>query len=94
MASKRLSRLQRHTLAWLDQEERRTHGTMAAEHRALIRALQALGYDKSNVSTSLKGLERKGAIRVQRTPGGHAEAVDLICAPQRQQQVVNKDRSL
>jgi DNA-binding MarR family transcriptional regulator len=94
MASERLSRLQRHVLAWLDQEERRTRGTMAAEHRALVLAMQALGYDKGNVSTSLKGLECKGAIRVQRTPGGHAEAVDLIPAQQRRQKVVNKGRSL
>jgi hypothetical protein len=33
--------------------------------------LLQLGYDKGNVSTSLQGLERKGLIRVQRTPGGY-----------------------
>jgi hypothetical protein len=48
--------------------------TIAAEHQALV---QAVGGDKGNVSTSLKGLERKGLIRIHRTSGGHAEAVDL-----------------
>ena len=46
---------------------------MAAEHRALV---QALGHDKGNLSTSLKGLEAKGLIRITRTPGGRAEAVE------------------
>jgi hypothetical protein len=32
---------------------------MAASHKALVRALAALGFDKGNVSTSLKGLAAK-----------------------------------
>jgi DNA-binding MarR family transcriptional regulator len=80
MASNRLSRLQRRILAWLDQEERRTRGTMSADHHALV---QAMGVDKGNLSTSLKGLERKGLIRVHRRPGGKAQSVDLIPARQR-----------
>jgi DNA-binding MarR family transcriptional regulator len=80
MASERLSRLQRHVLAWLDEEERRTRGTMAASHPDLVRALVAQGYDKGNLSTSLKGLEAKGLVTIARTPGGKAEAVDLTAA--------------
>jgi DNA-binding MarR family transcriptional regulator len=39
--------------------------------------VQALAHDKGNLSTSLKGLEVKGLVRITRTPGGHAQAVDL-----------------
>jgi DNA-binding MarR family transcriptional regulator len=74
MAPERLSRLQRRILAWLAAEEQRTRGTMAASHEDLVRAL---GHDKGNVSTSLKGLEAKGLVRIARTAGGKAEAVDL-----------------
>ena len=78
MAPERLSRLQRRILAWLAAEDQRTRGTMAADHRDLVRALVALGFDKGNVSTSLRGLEAKGWVRLTRTPGGKAEAVDLM----------------
>jgi DNA-binding MarR family transcriptional regulator len=74
MAPERLSRLQRRILAWLLAEHQRLRGTMAASHQALV---QALAHDKGNVSTSLKGLERKGLVTIARTPGGQAEAVDL-----------------
>jgi DNA-binding MarR family transcriptional regulator len=77
MAPERLSRLQRRILAWLLAEELRTRGTMAASHQDLLRALVARGFDKGNVSTSLKGLEAKGLVTITRTPGGQAEAVDL-----------------
>jgi DNA-binding MarR family transcriptional regulator len=77
MALERLSRLQRRILAWLVADAQRTRGTMAADHQALVRALVVLGFDKGNVSTSLKGLEAKGLITITRTPGGKAEAVDL-----------------
>ena len=72
-----LPHLQRRILAWLVAEDRRLRGTMAASHADLALALVALGFDKGNVSTSLKGLEAKGLIRITRTPGGRAEAVDL-----------------
>jgi DNA-binding transcriptional regulator GbsR (MarR family) len=36
-----------------------------------------MGHDKGKVSTSLKGLERKGLVAITWTPGGRAEAVDL-----------------
>jgi DNA-binding MarR family transcriptional regulator len=77
MADQRLSRLQRRILAWLVVEDQRTKGTMSASHQDLVRVLVALGFDKGNVSTSLKGLEAKGLVRLTRTPGGRAEAVDL-----------------
>jgi hypothetical protein len=50
--------------------------------------VQALGHDKGNLSTSLKGLEVKVLVRIARTPGGKAEAVDLTPAGRRA--VVNK----
>jgi DNA-binding MarR family transcriptional regulator len=74
MAHDRLSRLQRRILTWLAAEDQRTRGTMAASHQDLV---HAVGGDKGNVSTSLKGLERKGLLRIHRTSGGHAEAADL-----------------
>jgi len=77
MAPNRLSRLQRCILAWLVAEDQRLRGTMAASHADLVQALAALGVDKGNVSTSLKGLEAKGLVTIARTPGGKAEAVDL-----------------
>ena len=77
MADHRLPWLQHHILAWLVAEDRRLRGTMVADHQDLVRALVALGFDKGNVSTSLKGLEVKGWVRLTRTPGGRAEAVDL-----------------
>jgi DNA-binding MarR family transcriptional regulator len=88
MAANRLSRLQRRILAWLAAEDQRTRGTMAASHQDLARAL---AHGKGNVSTSLKGLERKGLIRLRRTPGGKAEAVDLTAEGRMLAEVVNKD---
>jgi DNA-binding MarR family transcriptional regulator len=77
MARERLSHLQRRILAWLAQDAQRTRGTVAASHMDLVRALVARGFDKGNVSTSLKGLEAKSLVTITRTPGGRAEAVDL-----------------
>jgi DNA-binding MarR family transcriptional regulator len=77
MARERLSRLQRRILAWLVVEDQHTRGTMAASHEDLARALVALGFDKGNVSTSLKGLEAKALVTITRTPGGRGQAVDL-----------------
>jgi DNA-binding MarR family transcriptional regulator len=77
MARERPSRLQRDILAWLVAEDRCLRDTIAADHQALVRALVVLGFDKGNVSTSLKGLEAKGLVTITWTPGGRAEAVDL-----------------
>jgi len=88
MATSRLSRLQRRILAWLVADAQRTRGTMRASHADLVRALVARGHDKGAVSASLAGLEAKGLVRITRTPGGKAEAVDLTPAGRRE--VVNK----
>jgi hypothetical protein len=39
MARERLSRLQRHILAWLVAEDQRRRGTMRASHEDLVHAL-------------------------------------------------------
>jgi DNA-binding MarR family transcriptional regulator len=74
MAPERLSRLQIQILAWLAQEEQRTRGTMSASHQDLTRAM---AHHKGNLSTSLRNLEAKGLVKITRTPGGKAEALDL-----------------
>jgi DNA-binding MarR family transcriptional regulator len=74
MAPERLSRLQRRILAWLQAHEQQFKGTMSASHQNLARAMRA---DKSNLSHSLRNLEAKGVIRIMRTAGGKAEAMDL-----------------
>jgi DNA-binding MarR family transcriptional regulator len=87
MSAERLSRLQRRILAWLLAEDQRTRGTMAADHRDLARAL---AHHPGNLSTSLRGLERKGLVRLQRTLGGKAEAVDLTAEGRHQAELLNK----
>jgi DNA-binding MarR family transcriptional regulator len=87
MARERLSHLQRRVLAWLVAEEQRTRGTMSASHQDLARAL---AHHPGNLSTSLKGLEAKGLVRITRTPGGKAEAVDLTAEGRAQAEVLNK----
>ena len=77
MARECLSQLQRRILAWLVAEDHRLRGTMTASHQDLVQAMVAQGFDKGNVSTSLKGLERKGLVTITRTPGGRAEAVHV-----------------
>jgi len=83
MSRERLSRLQRRILTWLVAEDQRLRGTMAASHEDLVQALVVLGFDKGNVSTSLKDLAAKGLVTITRTPGGRAEAVDLTPAGRR-----------
>jgi DNA-binding MarR family transcriptional regulator len=69
MATERLSRLQHRILAWLLAENQRLRGMIAAAHQDLVRAMVAQGFDKGNVSTSLKGLEAKGLVTITRPPG-------------------------
>jgi DNA-binding MarR family transcriptional regulator len=88
MAAHRLSHLQRRILTWLVAEDVRTRGTMAASHQDLVRAL---AHHPGNLSTSLKGLEAKGLVRIARTPGGKAEAVDLTAEGRARAEVLNKD---
>jgi DNA-binding MarR family transcriptional regulator len=47
---------------------------MCASHQDLV---HALGAEKGNLSHSLANLEAKGLVRLTRTAGGKAEAVDL-----------------
>jgi hypothetical protein len=54
--------------------------TAAACRRTITPWCWVGGVDKGNLSTSLKGLERKGLIRIHRTPGGKAESIDVIPA--------------
>jgi hypothetical protein len=81
-----LSHLQRLILVWLWAYEQRVKGTMAASHQDLV---QALAHDQSNLSHSLHNLEAKGLVRLVRTPGGKAEAIDLP-PPAGRREVVNK----
>jgi DNA-binding MarR family transcriptional regulator len=62
---------------------------MAASHPDLVRAM---GTEKGNLSHSLGNLEAKGLVRLTRTAGGKAEAVDLT--PAGRQEVVNKEKDL
>jgi DNA-binding MarR family transcriptional regulator len=62
---------------------------MAASHQDLV---GALGADQGNLSHSLGTLEAKGLVRITRTAGGKAEAVDLTPAGRRE--VVNKDKAV
>ena len=56
---------------------------MVVEHLSRLQCcllawvLVALGLDKGNVSTSVKGLEREGLVMIVGTPGGKAEVVEL-----------------
>jgi DNA-binding MarR family transcriptional regulator len=74
MSPERLSALQQRILAWLQAHEQRTRGTMSASYSELV---QALGHEKGNLSHSLRNLEAKGLVRLNRTAGGKAEALDL-----------------
>jgi DNA-binding MarR family transcriptional regulator len=87
MARNRLSRLQLRILAWLWAEDVRLRGTMTASHQDLVRAL---AHHPGNLSTSLRGLERKGLVRLHRTPGGKTAAIDLTAEGRELAKVLNK----
>ena len=74
MATQRLSQLQKQILRWLWADEQRTHGGTSSSHHEL---LQALPSDKSNVSRSLRTLEAREWIVIERTAGGKAQALYL-----------------
>ena len=92
IAAERLSRLQRGILTWLVAEDQRPCGTMAASHHDLVRVLMARGFEKSNVSTSLKGLATKGLVTIAQTSSGKSEAMDLTAVGRHV--VVNKGISV
>ena len=74
MATQRLSQLQKQILRWLWADEQRTHGGTSSRHHEL---LQALPSDKSNGSRSLRTLEAREWIVIERTAGGKAQALYL-----------------
>jgi hypothetical protein len=74
MASRRLSRLQRHILKYLLAAYRRTQDVTLIGHEELVRAL---GRDKSHRRHSRRTLETRGLLVISRTPGGQAYAVNL-----------------
>ncbi len=74
MASRRLSRLQRHLLQRLLAQDELTQGGLAMGHFELVQQIKG---DKSNISHSLRTLETRGLITMGRTPGGKAEYVVL-----------------
>jgi DNA-binding MarR family transcriptional regulator len=84
MAPERLSALQQRILAWLQAREHRYKGTMSASYAELVRTL---AHEKGNLSHSLRNLEAKGLVRLNRTAGGKAEALDLT--PQGQKRAVH-----
>lgn len=74
MAPQRLSQLQKQILRWLWADDQRTHGGTSSSHHEL---LQALPGNKSNISRSLRTLEKRGWIVIGRTAGGKAESLYL-----------------
>jgi DNA-binding MarR family transcriptional regulator len=80
MATRRLSRLQRHILRCLLMQYQRTNGAISMGHRELV---QTLRQDKSNISHSLHTLAARGLIVIGRTSGGKAESLDLTAEGQK-----------
>jgi DNA-binding MarR family transcriptional regulator len=74
MATRRLSRRQKHILQWLAMDHQRTRGMITSSHQDLVRTLPG---DKGNISHSLQTLEAGGLIVISRSPGGQAESVWL-----------------
>jgi DNA-binding MarR family transcriptional regulator len=74
MATPRVSRLQQHMLRWLLADHHHTRGVMTSSHAELVKAI---GSDKGNISHSLRTLEARGWIVLERTWGGRAEALYL-----------------
>jgi DNA-binding MarR family transcriptional regulator len=74
MATRRLSRRQKHILQWLATDHQRTRGMITSSHQDLV---QTLPGDKGNMSHSLQTLEARGLIVISRSPGGKAESVWL-----------------
>ena len=74
MSATRLSQLQKRILGWLAADHQRTQGRVPSSHQALVRALQS---DKGNISHSLRTLEARGWIVIERSSGGKAESLRL-----------------
>lgn len=74
MATRRLSKLQRHILHRMWSQHELTQGGISTDHLELVKAL---GRDKSNVSHSLRPLEARGLITIGRSTGRQASHLDL-----------------
>ena len=74
MATQRLSQMQKQILRWLWADEQRTHGGTSRSYHALP---QALPGDKSNISRSLRTLEVREWLVIERTAGGKAQSGSL-----------------
>lgn len=74
MTTTRLSRLQRRILRYVYEAEARSEWSVSPSHYDLVRAL---GSNKGTISISLRNLESKGLVHVNRTQGGKAESVWL-----------------
>lgn len=74
IADRRLSRLHKRILCWLDAEERRTDRLFSSSHQKLV---QTLPHAKGNISHSLRLLEARGLVEIGRSPGGQSEYIRL-----------------
>ncbi len=76
MTSGRLSKLQQQILVWLwrDAQQIRFRPPAHSSYTDLMREMLS---DKSNVSRSIRTLERKGFIELGRSPAGYAVWVSL-----------------
>ena len=74
MVTRRLARLQRHSLRCVLTQDQCPKGVIAMGHRAWV---QTWGQEKSPSSHSLYTLAARGLIVLDRTPGGKADALPL-----------------
>jgi DNA-binding MarR family transcriptional regulator len=74
MTTQQVSRRQKRILRLLVAEHRRPHSGTSMSHYELVKALEG---DKGTISHSLRTLESKGWIVIDRTLGGRADYLDL-----------------
>lgn len=77
MATWRCSRLQQRIVRWLLTDHQRSRGMIVSSHEDLVKALAV---DKGNLSRSLRTLESRGWLVIQRSPGGKAQHLTLTVA--------------
>ena len=81
MAAERLSRLQRRMLQWVYEAEAGSGWRIRPGYYELRRAV---GGNKGNMSMSVRNLETKGLVPVERTSGGQTSTVWLTEAGKNQ----------
>ena len=74
MTAQRFSRLPKRILRWLAADHQRTQGRTTSSHQELV---EAFAGDKSTMSRSLRTLEKRGWVVIDRTSGGKAESLYL-----------------